>query len=228
METRPINATLYVDAFTPTGNPGEYTFENAIFNNQADQTGNGAFDVQADYVIYVPSTSFNTGMQLPGVVHRYKLTSVTPIDAQTVSGTMVWDEIGQEGLEIPTNGSTSGLSAPSPNKKFGYAPPEGIYDGLPPGFATQSVQTDLWNIVDPDQGGGGGPSQTYKTTIGDATEQSFNIHHSFGTYDITVTVYDLSTGEDVYTGVTRTGPDDVRIDFSYPIDVNSHRVIVRA
>ena len=51
---RIINGALTVDAFNPTGNPGEYTFENAIFNNQSDATGNGAYDVQVGFVLFFP------------------------------------------------------------------------------------------------------------------------------------------------------------------------------
>lgn len=230
MDTRPINASLLVDAFTPTGNPGEYTFDNAFYNNQADQTGNGAYDVQVDFVLYVPATNFNTGGSLTGVVHRYKLTTVTVVDSSHISGTMIWDELGQEGLEVPTNGAGCGLSQASPSSKYGYAPADALYSELPPGFTVQSVQTDLWNITDiASPGPGPGPSgSVYKRTIGDSVADSFTLHHALNTLDISVTVYELSTGADVYAGVVRTGPNDVRIDFAYPIETNSHRVIVRS
>lgn len=232
MDTRPFNATLLVSAFNPTGNPGEYTFESAIFNNQADASGNGAYDIQVGYVLYVPSTNFNTGTQIPGVVHRYKLTDINIIDSQTVSGTMIWDESGQEGLEIPTNGAGCGLSQASTVSGYGYAPADSIYPELSPGLTVQSVQTDLWNIADKVSSGGEGPGPTpgnnYKATIGDASSESFIIHHSLGTLDVSVEVFELSTGATVYTGVTRTGPNDVRIDFAYPIETNSHRVLIRA
>lgn len=231
METRPINGTLYVEAFNPTGNPGEYSFENAVYNNQADTTGNGAYDVVAGFVLYVPATDYNTSTPLPGVLHRYKLTEVNVVDPSTISGTMVWDETGEEGLQIPTNGVTSGITATSPNYRYGTAPSEAIYPELPAGFAVQTVQTDLNNITDQITGGEGpgpNPQGVYKTTIGDAAASSFIVHHALGTRDVSITVYELSSGEDVYAGVTRTGPDDVRIDFSYPIEANSHRVIVRS
>lgn len=233
METRPINATLLVGSFNPTGNPGEYTFENATYVNQADQAGNGSWDVQVGFVLYVPATSFATGLPIPGVVHRYRLTSIGEItDPSLLSATMVWDELGQEGLEIPTPGSTCGLTQTSPNYKYGYAPSEGVYPDLPQGFAVQATQTDLWNITDQLETGGTGPGPgpagTYKTTIGDASALSFTIHHSLGTRDVHVTVFELSTGENVYPGITRTGPNDVRIDFTYPVDADSHRVLILA
>lgn len=227
MEIRPINASLTVSEFDPTGNPGEYTFTNAVFNNQADESGNGAFDVVVGFVLFVPSTNFNSGTQVPGVVHRYKLTSVSVTDATTISGTMVWDETGEEGLEVPTNGVACGLSATSPVAGFAYAPSPEVYSELAAGSATQSVQADLWNIQDPHDAASG-PSSSYKTTVGDATALTFAIHHGLGSLDVSVTMYEISTGADVFAGVTRTGPDDIQIDFTYPIEANSHRVIVRS
>jgi len=228
VDTRPINASLNVSAFNPTGNPGEYTFDSAVYNNQADQTGNGAYDVQVGFVLYVPSTDFNTGIQLPGVLHRYRLTEVNVIDPATLSGTMVWDETGEEGLQIPTNGVGCGLSQASQNYGFGYAPNDTIYPDLVPGSTAQSVQTDLWNKVDPREGNGGGPSSSFKTTVGDGSTLSFDIHHALSDMDVTITVYELATGADVYAETIRTGPDDIQINFSYPIEADSHRVIVRA
>ena len=228
MDTRPINGTLYVETFNPTGNPGEYSFENAVFANQADSAGNGAYAVEVGFLLYVGSTDMGTAAILPGVLHRYKLTAVEVVDFSTINGTMVWDELGAEATEVPTNGSYAGLSQPSPNYKYGFAPSEGVYPDLPPGFAVQTVQTDLNNISDQQQSGGGeGGTQTYKVTIGDASALNFNIHHSLGTTDVSVTIFEISTGEDVFAKVTRTGPNDVSIDFTYPVEVDSHRVLVR-
>jgi hypothetical protein len=230
VDARPVNASLFVTDFTPTGNPGEYSFTNAIYNNQSDITGNGAFDVQVGYVLYVPSTNFNTGAPIIGVIHRYKLIDVTVVDGSTINGIMVWDETGQEGLEIPTNGVGCGLSAVSPNLGYGYAPVDSFYPELPTGLTAQSVQTDLWNISDQNTGGGGGPnpSDSYKATIGDNSTLSFVVNHSLGTLDIDVKVFDLNTGGDVFPGVVRTGPNNVRLDFTYPIESASHRVIIRS
>lgn len=231
MDTRPINGTLYVESFNPTGNPGEYTFENAVFNNQWDASGMGAAVIQVGFLIHVAATDFNTGVVIPGALHRYKLTAVDLVDYNTINATMVWDELGSEGLEIPTNGTTAGLSQPSPNYGYAYAPSEGVYPDLPAGFAVQTVQTDLSNITDLVTGGEGpgpGPSGTYKTTVGDATNLTFTINHSLGTLDIDVKVFDLNTGGDVIPGVVRMGPNSVRLDFTYPIEAASHRVIVRS
>lgn len=229
MDTRPINATLFINTFTPTGNPGEYTFDSAAYNNQADETGNGAYDVAVGWVIYVPSTNFNTSTQIPGVLHRYKLTKVNTANPQTISGTMVWDESGTEGLEVPTNGVGCGISQVSTNYGFGYAPSDTTYPELVPGSTIQSVQTDLWSQVDPHEGSGTGtPGASFKANIGDGSTLSIVLTHSLNTKDVSVSIYELATGADVYPGIARTGPDVIQLDFTYPIEPASHRVIVRA
>ena len=72
--TRPINGTLQVVDFVNT-NVGEYSFENALFSNSADATGNGAFDISVGHILFVQATDINTASPVPGVYHRYKLTS---------------------------------------------------------------------------------------------------------------------------------------------------------
>ena len=146
-----------------------------------------------------------------------------------LNGTMIWDELEEEGSEVPTNGVGCGLSQVSTNSRYGYAPSDGVYPELPAGFTAQSVQTDLWNITDVSGGGPGpDPSGVHKETIGDASTQSFVVHHALGTLDIDVKVFDVSTGGDVYAGIVRMGPNDVQLDFTYPIEAASHRVIVRS
>lgn len=227
MSTRPINATLQISVFTPTGNPGEYTFDSAPYNNQADETGNGAYDAAVGWVLYIPSTNFNTGTQLPGVLHRYRLTAVTPVDPATLSGTIIWDELGEEGLEVPTNGAGCGLSQVSPNVGFGYAPSDAVYPELVLGSTVESVQSDLLNIADPHEASSG-PSSTFKATIGDAVTQNVTVNHALASLDVTVTIYEISTGADVYVEVVRTDANNIQINFTYVIPLNSHRVIVRS
>lgn len=227
MDSRPVNATLTVSSFDPTGNPGEYTFTNATYNNQADESNSGTSDVQIGFVLYVPSTNFNTGIEIPGVLHRYKLTAVTLVDSATLSGTMIWDETGEEALEVPTNGVSVGLSQVSPTIGFGYAPNDVIYPELRPGSTAESVQTDLWNKLDPHEASSG-PSSTFKATIGDAVSQSVTVTHGLASLDVSVTIYEISTGADVYAEVVRTDTNNVQINFTYVIPLNSHRVIVRS
>jgi hypothetical protein len=101
---RIINGTLYVNSFSPTGNPGEYTFVNAIYDNQADVTGNGALDVQAGFVLYIPAKDPISQISLPGVAHRYKIASVSSATVSTLSATMLWNERGPE-VDLPLDES---------------------------------------------------------------------------------------------------------------------------
>lgn len=230
MDARPINAVVTVGELIPTGNPGEYTFENAVYNNQADLSGNAAYDVEVGWVLFGPTASFFSGAQIAGSVHRYKLTALEVVDPNTISGTILWDEAGSEQFEVPMPGSW-GISQRSANYSYGFPPSDAVYPELGNGFTTAAIQTDLWNITDQIESGGEGPgpspSNTYKTTIGNAIALSFTITHSLGTLDVDIKVFDLNTGGDVYPGIVRTGPNTVRLDFTYPIEASSHRVIVR-
>lgn len=154
--TRPINGELVVGSFTPSGNPGEYLFDAATFNNQADATGNGAYDVQVGFALFVPASDVNTFMQVPGVVHRYKLTALVVIDPNTLSGTMLWDEVGDE-QDVPTNGVSCLLAEPTANRHLALPPIDSVYSGLTAGTTIASMLSDLKNLVDqPQQGGSGG------------------------------------------------------------------------
>ncbi len=143
---RPINATLYVDNFVG-GSPGEYTFANAVFENQSDATGNGAYDVQVGFLLYVPATDLALGTPIPGIIHRYKFTTVTPVDNYTLSGTILWDELGTED-DSPTNGSYSLLCQPSTKLKYGLLPSDSVYTNLPPGSTVDSMLLDTNDIAD--------------------------------------------------------------------------------
>lgn len=144
---RPINAALTVSAFTPTGNAGEYTFESALFSNQADATGNGAFDVTPGFALYVPASDVNTFMQVPGIFHRYVLTAVTPIDQNTLSGTLLWDEPGDE-VDAVTNGAACLLAQVTQNLKLGMLPSDAVYPEFAAGNTAEAFAVDERNILD--------------------------------------------------------------------------------
>ena len=71
-----INGTVRVELYTATGNPGEYTFTTGVFNNQSDQTGNGALDIQIGDLMYIPARNQISVDLIPGVFHRWKITSL--------------------------------------------------------------------------------------------------------------------------------------------------------
>lgn len=151
---RIINGALTVDAFIPTGNPGEYFFENAVFNNQSDATGSGAYDVQVGFVLFVPASDPNTFMPVPGVVHRYKLTDVVVVDNNTLSGTLLWDEPGLE-ADAPTNGVACLIAQTSAEKDLAIPAPDVVYPEVAAGSTIAALLNDQRNIVDLLSGGGG-------------------------------------------------------------------------
>jgi len=142
-----INASLLIQSFDPTGNPGEYSFSSAITDIQYDPQGIGAGNILVGYVVYVPASDANTGIPIPGSVHRYALTSVTLLDQETISGTLIWDEVGPE-YDTPTNGSYCLVGPTSSNLDLGYPPIDSMFPELTPGSTIASLYTDLKNIVD--------------------------------------------------------------------------------
>jgi hypothetical protein len=152
---RLINGALTVDAFVPTGNPGEYTFENALFNNQADATGNGAFDVQTGFVLFVPASDPNTFLAIPGLLHRYKLTAVVVTDVNTMSGTLLWDEVGAE-VDAPTNGVACLIAETTTESQLAIPAIDVGYPDVAAGSTLAAILNDQRNIVDL-AGGKGAP-----------------------------------------------------------------------
>lgn len=143
---KPISGSLYVESYTPTGNPGEYTFEDGLFVNQND-SGNGAYDVVAGFALYIPATNINTATVISGVSNRYVLSSVTVIDSVKISGTILWDGQGDE-EDIPTSGVFSIITQTTPNLKLGIPPVDNNYFDLTPGSTLAAMLNDTVNIMD--------------------------------------------------------------------------------
>ena len=142
------NGVLYVDYFTPTENPGEYTFENGVFNIQNDSTGMGAFLIDTSYVVFVPIMDVNTASLIVGGYNRYKLTNVVAADASLVSGTIVFDEEGAAETGSPATGAFCLLAPTSPNYKLAAPPIDSLYTDLVAGGTISAMLNDLINRVD--------------------------------------------------------------------------------
>ena len=63
-------------------------------------------------------------------------------------------------------------------------------------------------------------------TIGDASNISFDIIHNFGTLDVSVTIYDTNTGEEVFADVTHSNTSKINVAFAVAPTVNQFRVVV--
>ena len=150
---RIINGTLYVDVYTSLGS-GQYSFTNAVFDNQADATGEGSQAVQVNFLLIVASIDPNTFLPVPGVAHRYRLITIVPgsnTDGVHLSGTIAWDEDGSE-VDLPMNGSYALLTENTPNKFYNLPPSNEVYSNLPGGIIEAAYNADLWHITDKLQG----------------------------------------------------------------------------
>lgn len=143
---RIINGVLFVPAFTQTA-PGEYDLGVATYVNVADATGNGANDVQIGYIVYAGAAEVATGDPVTGVVHRYRIDSLTHIDASSFSGHIVWDEDGTE-VDMPLNGVWHIISEASSNFGYGFPSAEAVYPQLNPGSTVAAQAADLRRITD--------------------------------------------------------------------------------
>lgn len=66
----------------------------------------------------------------------------------------------------------------------------------------------------------------YATDIGDNSATSFTVTHSLGTRDVTVSIYDKSTYEEVITNVTHSSTSAVTVAFTDAPTTDQYRVVV--
>lgn len=152
-----VNGVLYVDFFSATENPGEFTFENAVFNNQNDSTGEGAFLIDQSFVLFSPLVDPNTFMPIVGLVARFKFTSLTYIDSSTISGTVLYDQPG-ELVGSPNNAVYCLVSKVTPNLRLATPPIDALYFDISAGNTIAAMMNDLINIVDTAGGGSSTPA----------------------------------------------------------------------
>lgn len=67
----------------------------------------------------------------------------------------------------------------------------------------------------------------YVTDIGNGSSTSITVTHNLGTKDIIVELYEKSTGQTVYTDVTRTTTNAIRLDFATAPSSNQFRVLIK-
>lgn len=183
--TRIINGALDVASFDSTGNAGEYTITNAAYASVYDPMGAGANDLHVGMVLYVQASDPNTFTQIPGVVHRYKITQLEVLDQQFINATIVWDEFGQE-QDTPTNGSTSVITETTANKKLGYALPTEFFPTIAPGTAAGVANSDVANITDLATAGGG----VLFTQSTPSTR--WEVNHGKNSVDFVYSIYDAA------------------------------------
>jgi len=68
---------------------------------------------------------------------------------------------------------------------------------------------------------------TYKTSIGNGSDLTYQVTHNFGTRDVIVQLYDASSYDTVYADVVRTTTNYVTISFASAPTTNDIRVLVQ-
>lgn len=209
-----INGVLRVSEFTPTINVGEYSFQNAIFNNQAD-SGNGAYDIVPGFVIYIPASDVNTFTIVPGVSGRYVLTVVDVIDTATVSGTILWDGDGEE-LYAPTNGVSSIISQTTPNLKIGVPAIDSYYPEITPGSTMAAVLSDTVKVIDKIENISphlmqGVVVKKYSFDL----SMVWSIKHNLDSTEFTESITNLE-GDRVYAKITIVDSSEFLVEFNSP------------
>lgn len=151
-----IQGSLFVPEFNATGTPGEYQIIGATYNSQSDLSGGGAFNLALGFALVVPAADVNSFAPIPGVVHRYTVTAVTPVSQSIVDLTILWNELGVE-VDAPLSGSYCLISETSPTRDLMLLAADDLYPEVAPGTSLGGMVLDAKNIVDTFTTGGGGP-----------------------------------------------------------------------
>ena len=150
-----IQGSLFVPEFNATGTPGEYQITGAVYNSQSDLSGGGAFNLAVGFALVVPAADVNSFAPIPGVVHRYAVTAITPVSQSVVDLTIMWEELGPE-VDAPLNGSYCLISETTPSRDLMLLAADDIYPEVSPGTSVGGLMVDARNIVDTFNTGGGG------------------------------------------------------------------------
>ena len=147
MSARAINGILYVDQYWSTGNPGQYGITGAIYTDQADTSGQGATEVETGYIIYVPALDSITQTPIPGIVHRYVITSIQNKTYKTLDATIDFNESGSQ-KDQPQGSAYALISEPTPNYKYGLLPSRDVYANIAGGLVESAYNCDTEYITD--------------------------------------------------------------------------------
>jgi hypothetical protein len=69
-------------------------------------------------------------------------------------------------------------------------------------------------------------ARKYAVNVGNNVLQSITVTHNLNNLDVTVQVYEVSTGDEVYTDVSRTGVNTVAVGFAVAPTSDQYRVVV--
>lgn len=69
-------------------------------------------------------------------------------------------------------------------------------------------------------------ARKYAVTVGNNVLQSITVTHNLNNLDVTVQIYEVSTGDEVYPDISRTGVNTVVVGFAVAPTNNQYRVVV--
>ena len=211
---RLVTGTLRVESLSGGVEPGTYDFENATYLNLADLNGDGAYAVQVGFAVYLAALNTLSFETIPGVFHRYRITALTINSFDSISGTLAWDEPGEE-QDAPAAPTTGIISQKSAGKGFAFPALESVYSDLPNGIGLSALALDMVNIVDTISGGGSGgdgSAVTYVHTQA-SSATSWVIDHNKNA-DFTATVFDEAGNAIVPDSIVATTSNRATLTFS--------------
>jgi hypothetical protein len=168
------------------------------------------------------------------IIHDYMLGSTPPTlpDGSELPDGSLWLSPNET---APILGTTT---APIGNK-VSFVISEAAMLGLVPQIGDLAIRTDLGEMYAYQNFGGLGPTDLtswYKvtsgavqknvSTVGDGVGTSFDIDHGFGTQNIIVQAWDVTTGDQLNIGAKIVDNFKVRVSFATAPAANSVRVIV--
>lgn len=66
----------------------------------------------------------------------------------------------------------------------------------------------------------------FTSPVGDGTAKSYTLNHNLGTKFVVVSLYDTATGEEVWTDITRTTNNAIKLEFAQTVATNKYTVVV--
>lgn len=92
--------------------------------------------------------------------------------------------------------------------------------------AEASTGTDTARAVTPAGLAAFGTARNFATSIGDGSATSYTVTHNFGTKDIIVQLYDVSTFDTVYADVKRNTDNTILVEFTSAPSTSDVRVLI--
>ena len=210
---RLVTGTLRVESLSGGVEPGTYDFENATYLNLADLNGDGAYAVQVGFAVYLAALNTLSFETIPGVFHRYRITALTINSFDSISGTLAWDEPGEE-QDAPAAPTTGIISQKSAGKGFAFPALESVYPDLPNGIGLSALALDMVNIVDTiSSGGSGGDGSVTHVHTQASAATSWVIDHNKNA-DFTATVFDAAGAVIQPDSVVATSVNAAQITFA--------------